>query len=89
LYFDRGIDDYASWLKALKEAKIVKQKGAWTFYGTGEDEEKFQGAGFEEWLNSDPERKSKLYEQICEHVIMSYRKSDDEPLDFSDVLTIE
>ena len=27
LYFDRGIDDKASWLQVMKEYKLVKQTG--------------------------------------------------------------
>ncbi len=29
IYFDRGIDDYGSWLDVLKENNLVKQSGAW------------------------------------------------------------
>ena len=29
LYFDRGIDNYGSWLGVLKEHKLVKVAGAW------------------------------------------------------------
>jgi recombination protein RecA len=44
IYFNRGIDDLGSWLKVLKENKMVKQAGAWYAYvdpTTGE-ETKFQ-----------------------------------------------
>ena len=27
IYFDRGIDNYGSWLKVMKENKLVKQAG--------------------------------------------------------------
>jgi len=39
LYFDRGIDDIASWMDMLKPKKIIKQSGAWyeyTMLSTGE-----------------------------------------------------
>ena len=81
VYFDRGIDDYASWLKMLKEAKIIKQSGAWYTYG----EERFQSKDFPEFLKKDADRKDELYQKICEYIIMSYRrKDDDQEVDFTD-----
>ena len=83
VYFDRGIDDYSSWLKALKEAKLIKQGGAWYTYG----EEKFQSKDFPEFLEKDPERKEELYQKLCEHIIMSYRRTDDDKeIDFTDAV---
>jgi len=29
IYFDSGIDDYSSWLDALKKYKAINQSGAW------------------------------------------------------------
>ena len=29
LFFDKGIDDYGSWLTVMKDHKLVKQAGAW------------------------------------------------------------
>ena len=29
IYFDRGIDNYGSWLGVMKDNKVVKQAGAW------------------------------------------------------------
>jgi hypothetical protein len=40
IYFDRGIDNYGSWLEVMKENKLVKQAGAWYTYvdtETGEE----------------------------------------------------
>ena len=35
LFFDKGIDDFGSWLTVMKDHKLVKQAGAWyTFVPT-------------------------------------------------------
>ena len=81
IYFDRGIDDYASWLKVMKENKIIKQSGAWySFTDETGEEYKFQSKDFPEFLDQDLERKENFYEEICEKVIMSYRSTDVKPL---------
>jgi recombination protein RecA len=73
IYFNRGIDDYSSWLDVLKENGIVKQAGAWYSY----NDEKFQGKDFPTFLESNQERKSELYDKICEALIMKYEKDFD------------
>jgi recombination protein RecA len=79
IYFDRGIDDYSSWLTVLKENKIIKQAGAWyTFDDPNLGQEvKFQSKDFPDFLDSNPERKEFLYNQICDSVIMRYRTEFD------------
>lgn len=79
IYFDRGIDDYGSWLEIMKEHKLVKQAGAWyslTDEKTGE-EVKFQAKEFPSILESDKVRKEIIYNKICEAVIMKYRTEYD------------
>ncbi|MEK9767569.1 MAG: ATPase domain-containing protein [Betaproteobacteria bacterium] len=80
--FDRGIDDNASWLKSLKEAKLVKQAGAWYTYGSGDTEVKFQSKDFSEFLEEDLVRKEELYQKVCENYITSYRTTKD--VDFTE-----
>lgn len=77
IYFNRGIDDTASWLKILKDNKVVKQAGAWYSYGDGDDQVKFQSKDFENFLEEDPKRKELLYEKICEALIMKYETEFD------------
>jgi recombination protein RecA len=77
IYFDRGIDNYGSWLSVMKDHKIVKQSGAWYYYidtETGE-EVKFQGKDFVELLETRDELKEQIYHKICEASILQY-KSD-------------
>ena len=73
IYFNRGIDDYSSWLDVLKETGIVKQAGAWYSY----KDEKFQGKEFPQFLDADPVRKEEFYTQICDTLIMKYQKDFD------------
>ena len=73
IYFNRGIDDYSSWLDVLKENGIIKQAGAWYSY----EDEKFQGKEFPTFLEADQERKSALYDKICDALIMKYEKDFD------------
>ena len=53
LYFDKGIDDTGSWLKVMKEHKIVKQSGSGIRYPE-DDDVKFQSKDFEEMLQNNP-----------------------------------
>jgi recombination protein RecA len=83
IYFDRGIDDYASWLKTLKNYGLVNQSGAWYTYTsvdteTGEvgEEHKFQAKDFPELLENNEELKENMYQQMCNEVIMTYRSSE-------------
>jgi len=75
ILFDSGIDDYGSWLQMMKDAKLVAQAGAWYTYTdelTGEII-KFQSKEFESKILNDPERKDRLYNQICDSMIMDYK----------------
>jgi len=84
IYFNRGIDDLGSWLKVMKENKMVKQAGAWYAYidpTTGE-ETKFQSKDFQGFLDADPIRKEALYSEICDSLIMKYQ-SEFDPEDVS------
>jgi recombination protein RecA len=79
IYFNRGIDDLGSWLKVMKENKMVKQAGAWYAYVdpvTGE-ETNFQSKDFQGFLDADPIRKQVLYSEICDSLIMKYQTEFD------------
>jgi recombination protein RecA len=79
IYFNRGIDDVGSWLKVMKEEKMVKQAGAWYSYTeptTGE-ETKFQSKDFQQFLEADPARKEMFYNAICDTLIMKYQTEFD------------
>lgn len=84
IYFDRGIDDYASWMETLKKYNLVSGGGAgWYTYEvvdieTGEvlSEEKFRSTQFVEFLDENPEVKENMYHRIADALIMKYRESE-------------
>ena len=77
IYFDRGIDNYGSWLKVMKDNKIVKQAGAWYTYTDTEtgEELKFQSKDFIDIMEEREEIREQIYRKICEVQILEY-KSD-------------
>lgn len=89
IYFDRGIDNYGSWLSVMKDNKIVKQSGAWyTYIDTETGEEiKFQSKDFVELMESRDDIRDQIYHQICEASILQYKSdsiTDPEDIEISD-----
>ena len=89
LYFDKGIDNYGSWLTVMKEHKICKVGGSWytlvqhdTETGEVIKEHKFQSKDFEELMNTNSELREFCYQQICEACILKY---DSKELGIDDV----
>lgn len=79
IYFNRGIDDYTSWLNVMKDNKLVKQAGAWYSHideVTGA-ETKFQAKDFPAFLDANLVRKESIYNAICELLIMKYQTEFD------------
>ena len=93
IYYDSGIDNYGSWLNALKDHNIVKQSGSsYSFKYTpdlidsvvnpsAEIEEKFTSKDFKELLETKPKAKDYLYNSLCEKVIMVYKKPGEVRID--------
>ena len=75
IYFDRGIDDYGSWLGVMKDNKIIKQSGAWYEYVDDETGEvhKFQAKDFIPLMQENEDLREKIYKQICESTILQYK----------------
>jgi recombination protein RecA len=86
IYFDRGIDNFGSWLKVMKEEKIVKQAGAWyTYVDTETGEEfKFQSKDFIGLMEENDELREQIYKKICEEQILQY-KSDTLDIDSMEI----
>lgn len=87
IMFDRGIDDYGSWLKVMKGYNIVKRKGSYSVYehvdsDTGEVKEtwQFQTKDFVERMESDPDIKAAIYQDICDALILTYKDRNSEPI---------
>lgn len=77
IYFDRGIDNYGSWLVALKEGGIVSQSGAWYSYTDTNSGEivKFQSKEFAELMESRTDLKDQIYSEMCESLIVKYKST--------------
>ena len=93
LYFDKGIDDFGSWLTVMKEHKLCKSGGAWYTLQhcdteTGEliKEYKFLSKDFEELMLSNSELREYCYGLICEACILKY---DSKELGIDDVTETE
>jgi recombination protein RecA len=82
IFFDRGIDNYGSWLGTMKDNKLVKQGGAWYEYTDTDTGEviKFQSKDFADILKNE-ELKDQIYRKICEVSILQYKSSASEEVD--------
>jgi recombination protein RecA len=79
IYFDRGIDNYGSWLKVMKENNLIKVGGSWYSYTDTETGEihKFQSKEFIQLLKDNPTLEDQMYNHICESTIKKYVSSPD------------
>lgn len=84
IFFDRGIDNYGSWLAVMKDHKLIKQSGAWYEYTDTESGEvvKFQAKDFNTIL-ADEELKDQIYRKICEASILQYKSTNTEEVEIS------
>ena len=86
IFFDRGIDNYGSWLGVMKDNSLVKQSGAWYTYldDVSGEEIKFQSKDFIQLLESRLDIREQMYEKICNATVLKYKKKgelDDFDLD--------
>ena len=74
IYFESGIDDFGGWLQVLKDYSLIKQGGSWYTYtdDVSGKEIKFLSKDFEKLVLSDPDRKQRIYNKICETLVMAY-----------------
>ena len=74
IYFESGIDDFGGWLQVLKDYNLIKQGGSWYTYtdDVSGKEIKFLSKDFEKLVLSDPDRKERIYNKICEVLVMAY-----------------
>lgn len=82
--YESGIDNYGSWLTALKDLGCLKQSGAYYSYEYVDSDsgelivKKFQSKDFKNLIENTPGLKETIYEQICEAYIMKYDLGDDQ-----------
>jgi len=84
IFFDRGIDNYGGWISVMKDAKLIKQGGAWYTYTDIEsgEEIKFQAKDFVSILE-DEDLKDQIYRRICEATILQYKTSASEEVEIT------
>jgi recombination protein RecA len=75
VYFDRGIDDVASWIEFMKKHKLVNDRGAgnYTYVDTNGEEFKFKSSTFKEWSKNNPTQFTEMYQKICDTLVMMYK----------------
>lgn len=76
VYFDRGIDDFGTWLKVLKESGVVLGGSGGNYRYISEltgEEIKFKSSDFVKLLNDRPELKEEMYQRFTQSYIMAYR----------------
>lgn len=75
IYFDRGIDDFGSWLSYLREKGIIEgsRSNNLTYKMDSGKEFKFGEKSWHETLASNDELRKELYIKLCNTLIMSYR----------------
>jgi len=98
IYYNSGIDNLGSWLNVMKERKIANTSGAnytWVDKETAE-ELTFTKKTFKSLLKERPEIKKSIYKDICDSMIMEYKRNDSaeaddiqEPLYDSDTVSID
>jgi recombination protein RecA len=73
IFFDRGIDDYSSWLKFLREKDIVTGKAnALTYVDESGNSHSFTEQSWPKFLTENDSLKEELYLKLCNVCIMAY-----------------
>ena len=91
VFYDGGIDNYGSWLQCLKDTGVVSQSGKSYTYryidvDTGEEiTHKFMSKDFPALLNSNPDLKNVIYQNICDEFIMPYSSHSGFDIDKEDL----
>jgi recombination protein RecA len=90
ILFDRGIDNFNSWISVMKDNKIVKQGGAWYEYTDTDTGEiiKFQSKDFQQLMENE-DLKDQIYRRICETTILQYKSSSADEVEISTDVTNE
>lgn len=78
IFFDRGIDNYGSWLKFLRDKGVVQGKSnALTYNSENLNKEfKFEEKEWKKLLDSNSDLHKDIYLKLCESYIMSYKSED-------------
>lgn len=74
IYFNKGIDDAASWLDVLKKTSTITGTKTLTYKDNAGKDWEFTTSSFVDLLQKNPELKEELYMKICDLVIMKYKE---------------
>jgi recombination protein RecA len=78
IYFDSGIDNLGSWIETMSDRGLIDGSGSnytWVDKETAEVV-KFTKKTFKPLLLERPEIKAGMYKDICDSMIMKYKKND-------------
>lgn len=74
VYFDRGIDDVASWLDYLKKADIIDgTNGRFTYVDGNGEEHKFMTGNWKQFCEDNPTVFEELYTKLANSMVMTYK----------------
>ena len=78
VYFDRGVDNYNSWLQFLRRKNIITgvKSNALVYVSEKLGEFKFSEKDWKPLLESNKELKTELYEKLCNACIMAYQSGE-------------
>jgi recombination protein RecA len=79
IYFDRGIDRYGSWLNAIKLAEIGTSTAGTKPKVTLKGGIEIPTKKWNETLSTDTELREKIYDMLCDALIMKYRTTTETP----------
>lgn len=82
VYFDRGIDDLAAWIKYLTQNDILKgASGRWSFTDAKGTEHKFQTGTWNDFVKNNPTVFQEIYGKMADTMIMQYKTDDASTVD--------
>lgn len=77
IFFDRGIDNYGSWLKYLRGNDIVTgNANNLEYIDIAGNEHKFDDKTWKSFIEANPAIRDEIYQRICDTTIMAYRTTE-------------
>ena len=77
IFFDRGVDNYGSWLKYLRGNDIVTGRADNLMYtDLAGNSHKFDEKTWKSFIDANPAIRDEIYQRICDTTIMAYRTTE-------------
>jgi recombination protein RecA len=87
IYYDRGIDDTASWIQFMKDHDIITgTNGNFTYEDRKGEEHRFKLATWNEFKASNPAIEQEMYARVAETMVVKYQSTGVSTADGSAVL---